>query len=171
MEVILTRLRDFSCKDVTFVTYNTAQTIGFRDPPSTNRDSCLREGIQTESCIPGGKCSGLYKLDIESALAWLRRELIEMRSQDQVLVRQLMDLHAGIQELKREYAEEMEEVEEETEEEGSWDIGSEAGGSVCSICSSLGEGGFYISSLSERSTPPHLGSLPKREFNRRSSVP
>ena len=45
-----------------------------------------------------------------------------MRSQDQVLIRQLMDLHEGIQELKLEYAEaelELEEEEEEEEEESS----------------------------------------------------
>ncbi|XP_010898498.1 alanine and arginine-rich domain-containing protein [Esox lucius] len=173
MEVILTRLRDFSCKNVTFDTCNTARAIGFKDLPPTNRGSCPREAVQTESCMAGGEGSGLYKLDIESALAWLRRELIEMRSQDQALVRQLMDLHAGIQELKLECAEadeEEEEAEEDTEEEGSWDFGSEAGGSGSSVDSSSGEG-FYISSLSSRINPPPLGSLPKRAFNRRSSMP
>ncbi len=99
---------------------------------------------------------------------------MEMRSQDQALIRQLMELHSGIQELKQELSEE--EQEEETdeedgaeEEEGSyWDSESERGsGSV--YCSS-GEGGFSVSFL-KRPSPLYSGVLSKKAFSRRSSVP
>ncbi|KAG6932691.1 hypothetical protein G0U57_020708, partial [Chelydra serpentina] len=43
-------------------------------------------------------------LDIESALASLKKELVEIRYLDQVLIKQLMELHAGIQDLKQEYS-------------------------------------------------------------------
>ncbi|KAK6323610.1 hypothetical protein J4Q44_G00059490 [Coregonus suidteri] len=175
MEVVLTRLRDFSSKDVSFDACKSTGPVVSRDPRTT-RDPCPVEGLRMEGCMAGGDGSSPYKLDIENALAWLRRELMEMRSQDQALIRQLMDLHAGIQELKLECAEaeeeEEEEVDEETEEEGSWDFGSEAGGSGSSVYSSSGEVGFSISCLSTRMTPPPLGSsLPKRTFSRRSSLP
>ncbi|KAK1805137.1 hypothetical protein P4O66_019491, partial [Electrophorus voltai] len=174
MEVVLTRLRDFSCKEATF----------------DDRDRQAAE----EVCRVGSLSphhSG--RLDIESALAWLRRELftdgcetvmvcgvslvlsqMEMRSQDQVLIRQLMDLHAGIQELKQEYVldngEDEEEAAPEEEEEPCWDSGSEAGGSSSSSYS--GESSlypsvyplFHISAL-------HFSFQPKRAFSRRSSVP
>ncbi|XP_028820208.1 protein FAM167A isoform X2 [Denticeps clupeoides] len=103
-------------------------------------------------------------MDIESALAWLRRELIELRSQDQLLIRQLMDLHAGIQELKMEYAEiEGDELEEEEEEEEDWDSGSETELGYHSTMP-------YLCSTS-RASPPSLGSRSKRVYSRRSSVP
>ncbi|XP_026881240.2 alanine and arginine-rich domain-containing protein-like [Electrophorus electricus] len=155
MEVVLTRLRDFSCKEATF---------DDRDRPAAE------EVCRVGSLSPHH--SG--RLDIESALAWLRRELMEMRSQDQVLIRQLMDLHAGIQELKQEYVldngEEEEEAVPEEEEEPCWDSGSEAGGSSSSSYS--GESSlypsvyplFHISAL-------HFSFQPKRAFSRRSSVP
>lgn len=97
-----------------------------------------------------------------------------MRSQDQALIRQLMELHSGIQELKQELSEEEqeEETDEEEAEEGEegsyWDSESERGSS--SVYSSSGEGGFSISFLN---VPPPLcsGVLSKRAFSRRSSVP
>lgn len=50
---------------------------------------------------------------------------MEMRSQDQTLIRQLMELHSGIQELKQELSEE---EEEDTDGEGSyWDSDSDGG--------------------------------------------
>ncbi|XP_030267515.1 alpha-(1,3)-fucosyltransferase 9 isoform X2 [Sparus aurata] len=59
MEMVLTRLRDFSCKTSTFDECKAAgQSACSRDPPSRTAGE---EG---------------RKLDIESALAWLRRELM-----------------------------------------------------------------------------------------------
>lgn len=95
---------------------------------------------------------------------------MEMRSQDQALIRQLMELHSGIQELKQElYEEEQEEETYEEEEEGSyWDSESEQGSG--SLYSSSVEGGFSISCLK---MPQQLysGTLSRRMFCRRSSVP
>ncbi|XP_004549008.1 uncharacterized protein si:ch211-153f2.3 [Maylandia zebra] len=160
MEVVLTRLRDFSCKTSTFDDCKGAQE-------STSRDPEARTNHVKEGCTSGGEAS---KLDIESALAWLRRELMEMRSQDQALIRQLMELHSGIQELKQElYEEEQEEETYEEEEEGSyWDSESEQGSG--SLYSSSVEGGFSISCLK---MPQQLysGTLSRRMFCRRSSVP
>uniref|UniRef100_UPI0037E89FF3 alanine and arginine-rich domain-containing protein n=1 Tax=Semicossyphus pulcher TaxID=241346 RepID=UPI0037E89FF3 len=157
MEVVLTRLRDFSCKTSTFDDGKPAGQSACRDPRSRVREGCTagEEG---------------RKLDIESALAWLRRELMEMRSQDQALVRQLMELHSGIQELKQELSEEEQEEEtDEEEEEGSyWDSESERGsGSVYSSSGEMGVSSYFPK------TPPHLHSrvLSKRAFSRRSSVP
>ena len=109
-----------------------------------------------------------------------------MRSQDQVLIRQLMDLHEGIQELKLEYAEaelELEEEEEEEEEESEedeeacWDSGSDAAGGS-SVLSGSGEIDCYLPSTSYL-YPHHppcslysmLGFQPKRQLSRRSSLP
>ncbi|XP_076610357.1 uncharacterized protein LOC143335096 [Chaetodon auriga] len=160
MEVVLTRLRDFSCKTSTFDDCKPAGQRVCRDPRS--RTGCLGEG-----CTAGEEGR---KLDIESALAWLRRELMEMRSQDQALIRQLMELHSGIQELKQELSEEeQEEGTDEEEEEGSyWDSESERGSG--SIYCSSGEVGFSMSVLK---MPPPLSSrvLSRRAFSRRSSVP
>lgn len=95
---------------------------------------------------------------------------MEMRSQDQALIRQLMDLHAGIQELKQECAVDDEE-EEETEEyeQQSWDSDSEADGSSASCYS--GEMSLCSSICSNFYTSPLAHSLSKRSFSRRSSVP
>lgn len=92
-----------------------------------------------------------------------------MRSQDQALIRQLMDLHDGIQELKQECAIAPEEEEEEVEP--YWDSGSEGGGSSTSSFS--GEMCFYpaICSFATCMSPVTLGYMPKRAFSRRSSVP
>ncbi|KAI3358737.1 hypothetical protein L3Q82_015146 [Scortum barcoo] len=160
MEVVLTRLRDFSCKTDTFDDCKPAGQSARRPPRS--RTDCLGEERTAGE--------GDRKLDIEGALAWLRKELMEMRSQDQALIRQLMELHSGIQELKQELSEEEQEEEtDEEEEEGScWDSESEQGSG--SVYSSSGEGGFSISYL--RTPPPlFLGVLSKRAFSRRSSVP
>lgn len=97
---------------------------------------------------------------------------MEMRSQDQALVRQLMELHSGIQELKQELSEEEqeEETEEEEEEEGScWDSESEQGSG--SIYSSSGEMGLSISCLKTPARFRYSAGLRKRAFCRRSSVP
>ncbi|XP_071356505.1 uncharacterized protein C20orf202 [Trachinotus anak] len=160
MEMVLTRLRDFSCKTSTFDDCKPAGQSACRDPRT--RTDHLREG-----CTAGGEGN---KLDIESALAWLRRELMEMRSQDQALIRQLMELHSGIQELKQELSEEEQEEEtDEEEEEGSyWDSESERGSG--SVYSSSGEAGVSVSFL-KMPPPRYSGVLSKRAFSRRSSVP
>ncbi|KYO42933.1 hypothetical protein Y1Q_0016927 [Alligator mississippiensis] len=44
------------------------------------------------------------KAHLEHALAWLRRELSEMQLQDQRLREKLLQLHAGMQDLKAECA-------------------------------------------------------------------
>ena len=64
---------------------------------------------------------------------------MEMRSQDQALIRQLMELHSGIQELKQELSEEEqgEETDEEQEQGSYWDSDSENGSG--SIYSTSGE--------------------------------
>ncbi|XP_072530984.1 uncharacterized protein [Salminus brasiliensis] len=159
MEVVLTRLRDFSCKEATFDDCKAA--VMFRERPAAE-NLCRTESMARDRT---------GRLDIESALAWLRRELMEMRSQDQALVRQLMDLHAGIQELKQECAVEYdEEDEQEDDEEPCWDSGSETGGSSASSYS--GEMCFYPSIYSPfRTSPVPVGCIPKRAFCRRSSVP
>lgn len=161
MEVVLNRLRDFSCKTSTFDECKAAGQSTCRDLQT--RAECLREGCTAGD---GSPC----KLDIESALAWLRRELMEMRSQDQALIRQLMELHSGIQELKQELSEEEEtedeEEDEEDDEEGSyWDSESERGSG--SVYSSSGEGGFSMSVLKM----PTTFYSTKRALIRRSSVP
>ncbi|XP_016136930.1 protein FAM167A isoform X1 [Sinocyclocheilus grahami] len=158
MEVVLTRLRDFSCKETSFDHCKAAVM-------------CRNHSSSQEVCrgkrMAGEEDAG--RLDIETALAWLRKELMEMRSQDQALIRQLMDLHDGIQELKQECAKAIEDEEEE-EEEPCWDSGSEGS----SMSSFSGEMSFYpsIYSFSTCMSPAPLGAyLPKRAFSRRSSVP
>lgn len=75
---------------------------------------------------------------------------MELRSQDQALIRQLMELHSGIQELKQELSEE-EQDEESDEEEGScWDSESEDGSSSSCFYS----GGLKIPRLYRRSSVP-----------------
>uniref|UniRef100_A0A3Q2XL03 Protein FAM167A-like n=2 Tax=Hippocampus comes TaxID=109280 RepID=A0A3Q2XL03_HIPCM len=155
MEVVLTRLRDFTCKAATFDACTPAGVC--RDPRS--RLDCPRNGVAAGE---------ENKLDIESALAWLRRELMEMRSQDQVLIRQLMELHSGIQELKQELSEEEEEAkEEELNEEGSsWYSESEQG----SVYSSSGEE-LSPFPFSKKPWCLHSTSFAGKSFSRRSSLP
>lgn len=79
---------------------------------------------------------------------------MEMRSQDQALVRQLMELHSGIQELSQE-------LSEEEEEGSSWDSGSEDG-----------SGSFVFGGLCQKTPwPLYLRGLPGKALHRRSSVP
>lgn len=98
------------------------------------------------------------------------RVQMEMRSQDQVLIRQLMELHSGIQELKQELSEGEEEEEEEAkegeldEEGSSWYSESEQG----SVYSSSGE---ELSPFSKKTWCLHSTSLAKKSFSRRSSLP
>jgi len=66
MEVVLTRLRDFSCKTSTFD--DSKQPSACRDPRGPTDHP--RQG-----CTAGLDGS---RLDIESALAWLRRELVRL---------------------------------------------------------------------------------------------
>uniref|UniRef100_A0A3P9M2L8 Si:ch211-153f2.7 n=1 Tax=Oryzias latipes TaxID=8090 RepID=A0A3P9M2L8_ORYLA len=146
MEVLLTRLRDFSCRTSTFE----ARRRVFREPESPTRP-CRDAG--------GGN------LDIESALVWLRRELMELRSQDQALVRQLMELHSGIQELKQEL--EQEEETDEDEEEGCYWDHEERGGSMFS---NSGET-FCLSVHQKQPHPPFTGGFLEKVSYRRSSVP
>ncbi|XP_063003513.1 uncharacterized protein C20orf202 homolog [Elgaria multicarinata webbii] len=47
---------------------------------------------------------GEQKLRMEQALAWLRRELMEMQLQDQQLLEKLLQLHTTLRELKVECA-------------------------------------------------------------------
>lgn len=143
MEVVLDRLRDFSCRTSTF--------------------EC-RAGAQRRDVPPGaGRLRGPGRLDIESALAWLRTELMEMRSQDQALTRQLMELHSGIQELKQELWDEEEASGEG--EGGAWDSDS-SDGSSSSRYSSSGEVSALSSPVRFYTRGPN-----KRAEIRRSSVP
>ncbi|XP_077405347.1 uncharacterized protein LOC144037624 [Vanacampus margaritifer] len=151
MEVVLTRLRDFSCKATTFDACTPAGAC--RDPRNRARE--------------GFAAGEENKLDIESALAWLRRELMEMRSQDQALIRQLMELHSGIQELKQELSEEEQEEEEELNEEGSsWDSDSEQG----SVYSSSGEEASPFP-LPKKPWCRYSSTYARKSYSRRSSVP
>lgn len=93
---------------------------------------------------------------------------MEMRSQDQALIRQLMELHSGIQELKQELSEEEQEEETDDEdEEGSyWDSESEQGSG--SIYSGSSEVGF---TFLKSPRPLCSGVFSKRELSRRGSAP
>ncbi|KAM9738640.1 uncharacterized protein ACNS7B_013910 [Menidia menidia] len=160
MEVVLTRLRDFSCKTSTFDDSKPVPQRACRDP--RGRTDHLRNG-----CTASGEGS---RLDIESALAWLRRELMEMRSQDQALIRQLMELHSGIQELKQELSEDKREDELDEEElEGCyWDSESEQGSG--SVYSNSGE--MVCNVPNQKTTRPLCsGGFSGKGFYRRSSVP
>lgn len=64
MEVVLTQLRDFSCKSPDFDVHRQPTGHAVRWGPP-HRPECLGEAAE------GGR-----KLDIESALAWLRKELV-----------------------------------------------------------------------------------------------
>lgn len=67
MEVVLTRLRDFSCRTSTFEDNNEEQGHLCRDPHLRGGGSAGGQGT---------------KLDLESALAWLRMELVRLNHQD-----------------------------------------------------------------------------------------
>lgn len=97
---------------------------------------------------------------------------MELRSQDQALIRQLMELHSGIQELKQELSEEEEEEtdeDEEEDEEGAcyWDSESDGGsGSIYGYRS--GETGASFPNVRPRR---YASVSSKKRFSRRSSVP
>ncbi|MEQ2214674.1 hypothetical protein XENOCAPTIV_016097 [Xenoophorus captivus] len=151
MEVVLTRLRDFSCKTSTF------------DDCTPSEDSSRREA-KSHSYHHRGPCTAGRegsRLDIGSALAWLRMELMEMRSQDQALIRQLMELHSGIQELKQELSEEDTDEEKEEEEGTYWDTDSEGGSSS-----------FYHNIFCQKMSQTfYTGGSAVKVVHRRSSVP
>lgn len=191
MEVVLTRLRDFSSREATFGTCKSHAAALPRRATRNGQplpDQELREdGSHQET--------NNHRLDIGTALAWLRKELIEMRSQDQVLIRQLMDLHTGIQELKLECAEaelelaeeEQESEEDEYEEEYScWELASDADASgsnsrrsTSSALTDSGESNVYLSSTSSFTPPFHMPTpsyslfayRPKQHILRRNSLP
>ncbi|KAJ3609489.1 hypothetical protein NHX12_024010 [Muraenolepis orangiensis] len=170
-EAVLTRLRDFSSKTDTF---------GGGEGAPGRPGSCSREEVPVGG-RPGGQGSP-YSLDIGSALAWLRWELMEMRSQDQVLIRQLIELHTGIQDLKQELSEEdqnqnhhhEDEYEDEDgggdDDDGDDDDGDDEGeeSSSWESCSETGSGGVYSGetalfpafSPSLKMTPPTSLSAP-----------
>lgn len=69
-EAVLTRLRDFSCKATTFDDCKSAGPVVCR-----TRDNHPGEGVHKDHRAGEGSP---YRLDIESALAWLRRELVRL---------------------------------------------------------------------------------------------
>lgn len=68
MEVVLNRLRDFSCKTSTFDDCKPAGQSACRDP--SRGAERLSDGCTAAEEV--------RKLDIESALAWLRQELVRI---------------------------------------------------------------------------------------------
>lgn len=96
---------------------------------------------------------------------------IEMRTQDQALIRQMMELHSGIQELKQELSEEEEEEEDEPDEEEEiahfWDSGGEEGISHISWNSA---GSFNVP-FWKMQPAVNLDIVSPKLFSRRSSVP
>lgn len=95
-----------------------------------------------------------------------------MRAQDQALIRQMMELHSGIQELKQELSEEEEEEEETDEDEEEqmahlWDSGSEEG--ISHISWSSGES-FNIPFWKTQAVI-NLDVVSNKLVSRRSSVP
>ncbi|KAL4629830.1 alanine and arginine-rich domain-containing protein-like [Arapaima gigas] len=160
MEVVLARLRDFSCRAATFDSCPSTGITARREP---QRETGSAWRGWREQCVSaeGSRCCW----DIESALAWLRKELIELRSQDQALVRQLMELHAGLQELRLECAE----GEQDQNEARAWDSGSDTGS--LSVYSSSGEVGCSGLLSSTSMAPFRWGYSSSRAFSRRSSMP
>ncbi|CAH1248097.1 protein FAM167A-like [Branchiostoma lanceolatum] len=101
MEVITRRLEEFSSRPPSFSDSSPEALTAVRRPwlPEPEEEKpvpCVNGVGPTETSMQDRKGG------IESALAWLRKELLEMRSQDQALIQQLMKLHVGIQELKAE---------------------------------------------------------------------
>lgn len=94
---------------------------------------------------------------------------IEMRTQDQALIRQMMELHSGIQELKQELSEEEEEDEPDEDEEEEiahfWDC--EEGISHISWDSALS---FNVP-FWKKQPVVNLNIASAKLFSRRSSVP
>ncbi|XP_040089627.1 protein FAM167A [Oryx dammah] len=69
------------------------RTRALRPHPPPNGSATRDDGAQ-----PTGKLEGFESID--EAIAWLRKELMEMRLQDQQLARQLMRLRSDIHKLK-----------------------------------------------------------------------
>ncbi|XP_078664955.1 protein FAM167A-like [Branchiostoma floridae x Branchiostoma belcheri] len=103
MEVITRRLEEFTSRPPSFESSPEALTAVRRpwlpEPAAEHEPAvpCLNGPVSPADTSMENRKGG-----IESALAWLRKELLEMRSQDQALIQQLMKLHVGIQELKAE---------------------------------------------------------------------
>lgn len=70
MELVLTRLRDFSCREATFDTCKSAEALPHQDVESRG---CFAEEPRGGS--PSQE-SRTHRLDIETSLAWLRKELV-----------------------------------------------------------------------------------------------
>ncbi|XP_007577117.1 uncharacterized protein LOC103155383 [Poecilia formosa] len=135
MDVVLTRLRDFSCK-----------TSTFHDGAIWENTPKLRHFCPLRGAHSAGRDGSRW--DIGSALARLRAELMEMRSQDQALIRQLMELHSGIQELKQELSEE---EEEDTDEEGRyWDSESDGGSRNLFFCQKIHQTFYSAEKMTHR---------------------
>ncbi|XP_069744283.1 alanine and arginine-rich domain-containing protein-like [Narcine bancroftii] len=88
MDLVLKKLKDFSTKASRFAEWD--------DQPGLHkRQSCPDIG--------GDPQSKRQRADLEKGLERLKSELMEMRSQNQSLAKQLMELHEGIQDLKQEH--------------------------------------------------------------------
>ncbi|GCC35916.1 uncharacterized protein [Chiloscyllium punctatum] len=109
MDLLLTRLKDFSRKPGRF-------------PGGEGRHSLPALGKRQSYSGPewDPRPQG-RRMDLEKALEWLKSELMEMRFQNQTLVKQLMELHAGIQELKKEYDSDQDVSASESDNEESGD--------------------------------------------------
>ncbi|KAG8445853.1 hypothetical protein GDO86_010587 [Hymenochirus boettgeri] len=68
------------------------------EPPFQNKDEGQLNTSAKEAPLRSGKLHGFDSID--DALNWLRKELTEMRLQDQQLARQLMRLRSDINKLK-----------------------------------------------------------------------
>ncbi|XP_067904970.1 protein FAM167A-like [Heterodontus francisci] len=112
MDPVLTKLKDFSSKPSRFADGGGRSS----QPGSYKRQNC--PGIEWD---PQGK---RQSIDMEEALDWLKSELTEMRFQNQTLVKQLMELHIGIQELKKEYDSDQDLSASESDSEESGNVGS-----------------------------------------------
>lgn len=75
MELVLTRLRDFTCREATFDTCKAAAAVPNQDMESRG---CLAEKEPREGTPP--QESHTHRLDIETSLAWLRKELVRFRN-------------------------------------------------------------------------------------------
>ncbi|XP_038659682.1 protein FAM167A-like isoform X1 [Scyliorhinus canicula] len=92
MEPLLSKLRDFSAKSSRF-----AGGRGRGGPAGL----CVgQDGPGMDWQPQEGRRQGLH---MDRALDWLRCQLTEMRFQNQTMVKQLLEIHTGIQELKKEY--------------------------------------------------------------------
>ncbi|XP_078092308.1 uncharacterized protein LOC144508344 [Mustelus asterias] len=91
MQLMLTKLKEFSSK---------ANRFADGRGRSSQAGLCKAQSSPGIDWKPQGK---RQTIDMEKALEWLKWELTEMRFQNQTMVKQLLELHNGIQELKKEY--------------------------------------------------------------------